>query len=273
MQTALLVAPARDMDRGVAWLHLGKQQLFSSMGSRNLIVKPLFDLYALYQWLVSAHESENVFGKDQQDWLMQTLTDSKTTYRVIGSSVMPTEGVLNLTTIPGIPASFQQVFLYGIDGWDGFPNKRQELIDFLKNSGITNTFFVAGDIHGGFVSELGGDTAVSITTPAISSGTLQESVRDAALGLGFTIDSPGYKAVVANLDQTLRDSNPAIRFSAPDQHGFVMVEVGASSAKVTFHLINQSEVTMDSTGLGAAALAAKFSTKQFQIIGGTVTAL
>ena len=273
MQTALLVPPARDMDRGVAWLHLGKQQLFSSVGSRYLIVKPLFDLYALYQWLVTAHESENVLGKDQQDWLQQTLTDSKTTFRVIGSSVMPTEGILNLTTIAGIPASFQQVFLYGIDGWDGFPNKRQELIDFLKQSGITNTFFVSGDIHGGFVSELGGDTAVSITTPAISSGTLQESVRDAALGLGFTIDSPGYKAVVANLEKTLRDSNPSISFSAPDQHGFVMVEVGPSSAKVTFHLINQSEVMMDSTGLAAAALAAKFTTQQFQIIGGTVTTL
>ena len=45
-QTALIVAPSRDMDRAVSWLHLGKQQLFSPQGSRYLAVKPLFELYA-----------------------------------------------------------------------------------------------------------------------------------------------------------------------------------------------------------------------------------
>lgn len=273
MQTALLIAPAPDMERGVAWLHMGKQQLFSSMGSRYLVVRPMFELYALYQWQTTTQESENVFGKDQQEWLQKTLTDSKSTFRVIGSSVMPTEGVLDLTTTPGLPPSFKNVFLYGIDGWDGFPNKRQELIDFLKSNAISNTLFVSGDIHGGFVSQLGGDIAVSLTTPAISSGTLQESVRDSAIALGFSVDSPAYGKVVANLDQTLRDSNPAINFTAPDQHGFVIVEVGASEVQATFHLIGQTEVKIDSTGLDATSLAAKFTTRKFKIVGGTVTAV
>lgn len=273
MQTALLVPPARDMERGVSWAHMGKQQLFSSMGARYLVIKPLFELYALYKWQTSNHDSENVFGLAQQEWLEKTLTESKATFRVLGSSVMPTEGIFDLTSTTGIPANFQNVFLYGLDGWDGFPNKRRELVDFLKTNAIPATLFVSGDIHGGFVSQLGGDTSVSLTTPAISSGTLQESVQAAAIGLGFAIDTPGYNKVVANLDQTLRDSNPAIRFTAPDQHGFVIVELGPTEAQATFHLISQSEVKTDSTGLDTAALAMKFTTRKFKIVGGTVTAL
>ena len=271
-QTALIVAPSRDMDRAVSWLHLGKQQLFSPQGSRYLAVKPLFELYAQYQWQLSQHESENVFGKDQQEWLQKTLTESKTKFRVIGSSVMPTEGIFNLTTTPGLPAAYQNVFVYGLDGWDGFPNKRQELLDFLKTNNVGNTFFVAGDIHGGFVSVLDG-TAPALTTPAISSGTLQESIAESALALGFTLDSPAYAKVVANLDKTLQEGNPSIAFSASDQHGFVIVEVGETEAQATFHLISQAEVKTDSTSLPAAALAMKFATQKFKLSGATVTKL
>ncbi len=273
MQTALLLPPTRDMERAVCWAHLGKQQLFSSQGSRYLVVKPLFELYAQYQWQVSGHESENVFGKDQQEWLQKTLTESKASFRVIGSSVMPTEGIFNLTTTQGLPPSYQNIFLYSLDSWDGFPNKRQELLDFLKANSITSTFFVSGDIHGGFVSTLDNGTVPSLTTPAISSGTLQESVAASAIALGFGIDSPAYAKVVANLDQTLREGNPAISFTASDQHGFVIVEVGDSEAQATFHLISQSEVTTDSTGLAAPALAMKFSSQKFKIAGNTVTQL
>lgn len=271
-QTALLVAPTRDMERAVSWLHLGKQQLFSPQGSRYLAVKSLFELYAQYQWQLTAHESENVFGQDQQDWLQKTLTESKTSFRVIGSSVMPTEGIFNLTTTPGLPAAYQNVFVYDLDGWDGFPNKRQELLDFLASNNIQNTFFVAGDIHGGFVSVLGG-AVPALTTPAISSGTLQESIGESALALGFPIDSPAYAKVVANLDKTLQEGNPAITFSASDQHGFVIVEVGETDAQATFHLISQSEVKADSTSLPTAALAMKFATQKFKLTGGSVTKL
>lgn len=271
-QSALVVAPSSDMERGVAWLHMGKQQLFSSQGSRNLVVKSLFELYALYQWQLSSEQSENVFGNEQRDWLHKTLTDSTATFRVIGSSVTLTEGILDLTQTPGLPASLRNVFLYGTDGWDGFPNQRQALLDFIKQSGHPNTLFVSGDIHAGFVSQLAGTVAVSLTTPAISSGTLHETVRDAALALGITVDSAPYKQIVANLNDTLRSSNPAIQMAASDQHGFVIVSVGSSEVEATYHLISQGEVTTDSTGLDAAALAQKFSTRTFKVASGTVTA-
>ncbi|HMU40010.1 MAG TPA: alkaline phosphatase D family protein [Pseudomonadota bacterium] len=269
-QTALFINPMIGMERAVCWIHLGKQGLFTYMGSRNLVVKPLFDLYAYYQWMVSSGVSENVFGKDQQEWMQKTLMDSKTSFRVIGTSVMPTEGILDLTTTPGLPPTLQNTFYYGVDGWDGFPNKRQELIDFLKTNSIPNTLFVSGDIHAGFASTLGGNVAVSLTTPAISSGTLQETVADTAVSLGFPVDSPPYAKVVTNLDQTLKESNPAIVFAATNQHGFVLVEVSETSATATYHLINQSEVKIDSTAAGAG-LATKFQTKKFTIQNGTIT--
>ena len=195
----------------------------------------------------------------------KTLTESKTKFRVIGSSVMPTEGIFNLTTTPGLPAAYQNVFVYGLDGWDGFPNKRQELLDFLKTNNVGNTFFVAGDIHGGFVSVLDG-TVPATHHPAISSGTLQESIAESALALGFTLDSPAYAKVVANFDKTLQEGNPSIAFSASDQHGFVIVEVGETEAQATFHLMpSRGEDRFDQPT--PAAAWQKFATQKFKLSG------
>lgn len=88
----------------------------------------------------------------------------------------------------------------------------------------------------------------------------------------MTPPSAPYKQIVANLDDTLRRSNPAIQMAASDQHGFVVVSVGSSEVEATYHLISQGEVTTDSTGLDAAALAQKFSTRTFKVASGTVTA-
>lgn len=270
-QTAILVNPTAGMTRGVCWLHLGKQQAFSSMGSRNLVVKPLFDLYAHYKWQTTQGESENVFGTEQFDWLQKALRESKTAFRFIGTSVMPTEGILDLTTTIGLPPQLQNVFYYGVDGWDGFPNKRQQLVDFLKANGVQNAVFVSGDIHAGFASTLGGDIAVSLTTPAISSSPLQQTVAEAAVSLGFAEGSPAYTKVVTNLSQTLVESNSAIRFTATDKNGFVIVEIGETEAQATFHMIGQAEVATDSTSLAKDALAAKFTTQTFKIANGTLS--
>ena len=63
-QSALVISPV-GKDRGVAFVHMGKQQLMDSFGSRFLVVKGTFDLYAAIQYALSAKASENVFGDTQ----------------------------------------------------------------------------------------------------------------------------------------------------------------------------------------------------------------
>ena len=49
---ALGLAPisAEGLPRGLAWLHMGKRDLFSSQGSRYVVVKDTFDAYAAYEY-------------------------------------------------------------------------------------------------------------------------------------------------------------------------------------------------------------------------------
>jgi alkaline phosphatase D len=174
-----------------------------------------------------------------------------------------------------VPALFKQDFLFDCDQWDGFPNKRAELIAWMQASNVRNTLLVCGDIHAGFASKIvlgAGNELPVVTAPAISSKTLNEELYDqAVLLLGKAIADQ----LLPQLDVLLKDSNqePAmpIDFAKTDVHGFAVVEVDGSGARTTLHMIAHSEVTTDYAQT-PSALAAKFTTKVWTYSGGTITA-
>jgi len=263
------IAPANP-DKGLAWAQMGKQDLFSRLGSRYLIVKPLFDLYAGFKYQQTAKASENALGNDQEAFLRDRLQNSDKTFKVVVSSTSLTSMILDLRNQTALPATLRQQFYLDCDQWDGFPTKRAELFGFMTQANVRNTLFVAGDIHAAFLSKVtagtGNDLAV-ITSPAISSETLKEELlaQVQSLGLGAAA-----AALVANLEALLVASNPQILFTKADQHGFAVVEITGTGAKSTFHLIPNTEVTKDYSAT-PGDLAGKFTTTAFNIANGSVT--
>ena len=259
------------LDKGIAFAQIGKQTLMDSIGSRYLVVKPLFDLYAGIKYAGSAKASENAWGDAQEAFIKQRLTTSDRSWKVLVSSVSFTSMTLDLRQKTALPALLRQQFYFDVDHWDGFPTKRREFYGFLTASNVKNTIFVCGDIHAGFVGKVnagaGNDLAV-ITSPAISSGTLQQEIASAAAALNLGAAGAG---LVAQLDAVLKDSNTEILTARTDQHGFAVVEVGATGAKATLHLIPAAEITNDYSSK-AGDLAGKFTTADFNIAGGVITA-
>jgi len=268
-EQAIPLIPADGAPRGLAYAHMGKTGLFGMQGSRYVVVKPIFDLYAAIKYMGSAGATENIFGAEQQAWLQESVQASNT-WKVIVSSISLTSMVFKLSDKADIPdPTLRQDFYFNVDQWDGFPTKKQELLKFLRDSQVQNALFISGDIHASFASVESGIPA--LTTPAISSGSIKELAGLAVIGAGFSAGSTVYKYIVAELDKSLKEAHPGMAFVNGDAHGFVVLEVTGAEAKAAFHLIPSSEVARDYSLRQASELTAKFTRRDFVIKDGVIS--
>jgi len=256
-----------DKPRGLAYVHLGKTSLFAQQGSRYVVVKSAFELYSRYRYAVSQRASENVLGNEQEAWLLERMR-ADNTWKVVLSSVSLTSMVWDLTDVAEAPANLRTRFYFNADQWDGFPNKRAELLKYLRDNNVRNALFISGDIHASFASVEQGVPA--LTTPAISSNSVKESAAGAVIAAGFPATTAVYRRLVTEMDATLRASNPGMAFSNTEAHGFVVLEVRADEALATYHLIPSTEVRTNHADT-AEALGAKFSRKDLRIRDGAIT--
>jgi alkaline phosphatase D len=256
-----------DKPRGLAYVHLGKTSLFAQQGSRYVVVKSAFELYSRYRYAVSQRASENVLGNEQEAWLLERMR-ADNTWKVVLSSVSLTSMVWDLTDVTEAPANLRTRFYFNADQWDGFPNKRAELLKYLRDNSVRNALFISGDIHASFASVEQGVPA--LTAPAISSTPVKGLAGGAVISAGFPATSAVYRRVVTEMDATLRASNPGIVFTDTDAHGFTVLEVRADEALATFHLIPSTEVRTNHADT-AEALGAKFFRKDLRIRDGVIT--
>jgi alkaline phosphatase D len=260
-----------DKPRGLAYLHMGKVGLFDIRGSRYVVVKDTYDLYAAALYQASSKASEDVLGAAQETWFKDKVK-SNNTWKVIVSSVSLTALVWDLRAKTDITdPTLRQRFYFNADQWDGFPTKKRELLGYLKANSVSNALFISGDIHSSYASVE--DGVPVLTAPAISSGSVKELAGGAVLSAGYAPGSAIYKYVITELDKTWKDSNPNIVFSNSDAHGFVLLEVKANEALATFHLIPSTEVSKDYSLKPASELQRQFTSRSFRIQNDTITSL
>ncbi|MBC8357293.1 MAG: alkaline phosphatase D family protein [Planctomycetes bacterium] len=73
----------------------------------------------------------SMLGPVQKAWLLETLKNSRGTFKVLASPVPWTEGIK-----PG-----------SRDPWDGFPDEREEIFSHLEANRINGVFLIAADRH------------------------------------------------------------------------------------------------------------------------------
>lgn len=85
----------------------------------------------------------SMLGPQQKVWLKKALKGSDATWKV-WANAMP------LMAFKFDPGSLDRKFTCGYlwtDGWDGFPNERAELMQYLLDEGIANVVSLSGDRH------------------------------------------------------------------------------------------------------------------------------
>jgi alkaline phosphatase D len=240
------------LPRGLSFLYLGKQAIYSSMGSRTALLFDPFNLYAAYLYLTKGPEVEDVYGGVQTAWLQGVLTSSDAHWKIVGQAVMMTPEVIDFTNpmiAPLLPADFPDYLktrlLINADDFNGFPQKRLELLGLY--SVVPDTVVISGDIHATFVTDHT-NGVYEFTPPSISSATQGDFVLQAARELlGPT---PEVDQLVANLGALLQISSledqlvsPSdIVYDNPWAHGFMVMEADAQELEATIYEIPSTEI-------------------------------
>lgn len=142
--------------------------------------------------------SRTLTGERQAQWLLSGLAASRATWNVLAQQVFFSQR--DFDTGPGE--------LYSMDAWDGYPESRSRILDFIGASGVQNPIILTGDVHNNWACDVKADFSDpdSRTLGVEFVGTSVTSGGDGA------DTSPGQEAIVAE--------NPHIKFFN-GQRGYV----------------------------------------------------
>jgi alkaline phosphatase D len=226
--------------RGLAYAQLGKRGIAANLGSRYLTLRSTFDLYAGAKFRSSAGASEDIFGAEQEQWIVDTLASAPQPWKILASSVTFSSLIVDLsqkTDLVGADAVYKNAFYLNVDGWDGFARKKGELFGKLDARGVTGVVGVCGDIHAAFLSREGAKRNIAtVTTPAISSASSFEIVRTAMDEAGIAATSPVRRYVNDTAEALFREANDRLLFADVRSHGFTLLRIGAEFIDASWFL-------------------------------------
>ena len=269
------------LPRGVAFHTLGKRSLYSDIGSRYGIFQDVFELYATYLRSMDP-SADDVFGAAQETWLRSVLDTSSATWKAVTSStslaplvVDFTIGLIQPVLPPDFPEDFKARILINGDQWDGFPVKKQELLDYFST--VPGVVLLSGDIHASFVTDHGDRGPYRVhefTTPAVSSGTFQDFAGSTIGDFGFEVPEDA----IALLGSLLRLSAPANPFTRPSElfwadlvdNGYAVLEAGPHALEALYHVI-PTEFVRENFYEDFFSLAPLFTDTVFRIQDGILT--
>lgn len=260
-------ATQAELPRGVAYVDAGKLSFFSSIGSRNFTVKDGFDVLA--KVLYDDPTTQEVMGPEQEAWFLQTMKQSKKTWKVWGNEYCLIPLQIDLTGQP-LPDQFKQKFYLSNDGWDGFRDKRSEILAELSSVG--NVVAVTGDVHAFYAGTpmANGDPSkkiVELVGSSISAKTFRSEIQGQVASDPVLSQIPGAGALAAALDMLLASPvNPHLGFADSTRNGFVVVDVSASELVATYHRISEDEVRTDHHD--DPALGSLFTSDTFKVVSG-----
>lgn len=194
-----------------------------------------------------AQPDRDYLGASQNNFLRQELLYSK--QRDADWRILINQAFIGQFYLINPPANADWVFECLFPGyrdgivlspnqWDGYPQERTDLINFLSDNHINNNLFVTGDMHMNWASDVAADPgspenynphtgkgsmAVEFAPSSISRGGADENIR------GVIGDNPlagllGY--IGSNIASTaLFNSNPNAHFMEWTSHGYGIVDM------------------------------------------------
>jgi alkaline phosphatase D len=149
---------------------------------------------------VAFSEGRTMLGKEQKNWLINSILNSKSIWKLVGNNVM----FMDL---------FKDKKPLNLDQWDGYYYEKQEILSKIKD--VKNLIFGTGDTHVFYFGEV-----------------LYNNKRVAYEIITAGVSSPsGLKA----LSDTILKQNPHIKFMNAEYRGYVLLDFYKDSLNVYFY--------------------------------------
>jgi alkaline phosphatase D len=174
-----------------------------------------------------------MLGSAQKNWFLGALQSSTQTWKLWANEVM----VMGLQTAGDIGVNNDQ--------WDGYARERKELLEYIRNNGVSNVVALTGDIHTFFAG-------TATTTGSVLDGqkVIPEFVVGSATSHGLPeetgIPAPVAESLIAALDTH-------IIYTDLERRGYAIVEASPSELTCEF-----KTMTTDTRNNAAPVTSAKF---------------
>ncbi|MBB1245620.1 alkaline phosphatase D family protein [Streptomyces durbertensis] len=180
-------------------------------------------------------------GRAQLDWLKSGLAAPGAHWRLVGTSVMispmafgslPAYLLRPLAKLLGVPAGGLAV---NTDQWDGYAHDRAELLDHLRRNGVSNTVFLAGDLHMNWANEVPVNAATYPLSKSVATEFVVTSVTSDNLDDYLRVKEGTITPVVS---PPLRAANRHAKWVDVDRHGYGVLHLDREKAQMDFFAVS-----------------------------------
>ncbi|WP_229375777.1 alkaline phosphatase D family protein [Streptomyces spirodelae] len=180
-------------------------------------------------------------GRRQLDWLKQGLARSTARWKLVGNPVM-----ISQVAFGSVPAKFlgplaeclgvpREGLAVNTDQWDGYTDDRHELLAHLRDSRVTDTVFLTGDIHMNWANEVPLRAADYPEEPPVATEFVITSVTSDNLDDTLHV-APDTLSGIA--EAAVRAANRHVRWVDMDSHGFGVLEVTSAQAQMDYFILS-----------------------------------
>ncbi|MFY1631831.1 alkaline phosphatase D family protein [Solwaraspora sp. WMMB335] len=203
--------------------------------------------------------SRTITGADQMGWLRDGLASSNAQWKLVGNPVMMAR--LDVGSLPawllgplgrllGVP---QNGLVLNVDQWDGYNADRNTLVNHLLATGTRDVVFLTGDIHTSWANEITTRStagrppaAVEFVVPSVTSDNVDDFL---GLPAGNALSTLGAGLV--------RLTNPHVRWTELDGHGYGLLDVTAERCRMDwYHLADRADAGSTETWVAGWSVAA-----------------
>ncbi|MRG91685.1 alkaline phosphatase D family protein [Polyangium spumosum] len=261
--------------RGISSFDLNKVGFYAQIGARYFVHKDAFDVMSALRYAADG-ATQNVMGDAQEAWFLETLTGSGKTWKIWANEFNLVPVQVDLRQVAGIPANMQRRFYMGVEGWDGFPDKRSELL--AKIGVLGNVVALTGDLHAfmagtPWAAQDPTKKIVEFMTGAVSSTPFRDELASQVKSDPVLSQIPAAAVLALQIDELLLDTttkiNPHLAHAESSTHGYTIAEVSGAEMVVTMYSISGTEVTTSYAGKTADFMAKMQATRFKTVAGGS----
>ena len=163
-----------------------------------------------------ADTNRSMLGRDQANWLIESVSGSKSKWKLIGNQV--------IFSAYEMPPKFK-TYPKSTDMWNGYPAERQRILNGWERNSVRDVLVLTGDVHSAFSfdlryrrTEAESSFGAEWVTTSVSSSNLNEYTKT-------------WKVRVAERWFTQNGLNPELEYCNLRDHGYLVVSLNEKEAR------------------------------------------
>ncbi len=177
--------------------------------------------------------ARTMLGEAQKAWFLNQVTTSQATWKLWANEVM----LMQLKA-----AGFIYVDL---DGWDGYPQERNQILKAVANAKVKNFVALTGDLHTflagylktNFSNPFDSPVGVELMVGSLTSANLAEEIQSDVHLPSAPVPAKGFGVPPNLLEPLVRLNNPHIQYWDSSTHGYGLLTITPSELNCVFKAV------------------------------------